>query len=364
MINDIPFLHFAFLIGFIALISAVLQTPLVWAGKKIGFGIEEKLKFHQRIFLGFIGSLIMVGASAGYYFLAKNDYAVKDLDQAIKDKYSFVLHLSNLTKTFMEKHPETKLIYGRISAEANDQEEIVVQFYNYVSSKKLENSTIDSVEIFKMSRFVEEIEQKNLEIAEIEKKLTPYIVKEKDTHWNIAKNFLVSEASLSQDKVNEILSKTVLIDRLYPGFYIFNYWHRGVFLTTVTQGKSEISKAKLRASIGNRGTTDEDQQDNLKPVSVLIRRIKSYSEYAHNLGYFIYLRYPGFSYDYGIMGELNSKTNIYYKSNFKSEARHIDDLIPEYQSVTLLPENYKVDKSINIVIELGRDYKKFKSKLY
>lgn len=64
----------------------------------------------------------------------------------------------------------------------------------------------------------------------------PATVKRGDSHSQIARNYLVSEAKLTPQEADDVLKRTALAWELEPGNQVFNLYHDGILLSTVAQG--------------------------------------------------------------------------------------------------------------------------------
>jgi len=88
------------------------------------------------------------------------------------------------------------------------------------------------------------------EIENLRAKLpAPKRVKMGDTHFLVAKDYLVKEQGLDEKSAKALIDRVALIDEVVPGFDIWLYYNDGVFGTYVTQGSSRISPNKYKYSI-------------------------------------------------------------------------------------------------------------------
>ncbi len=87
-----------------------------------------------------------------------------------------------------------------------------------------------------------EIDELKKQLLELEKKLPkPVVVKEGDTHYDIAMNFLTKEKGLSEEEAKKLIERVNIFEYLVPGFRVWNFYSDGVYGTFVTQGDAPIS---------------------------------------------------------------------------------------------------------------------------
>jgi hypothetical protein len=91
---------------------------------------------------------------------------------------------------------------------------------------------------------LDELEQSAAAVKEMAAKMKEYerylgaptVVKGGDSHSQIARRYLLEEAKLSQQEADGVLKRTALAWELEPGNQVFNLYHEGLLLSTVTQG--------------------------------------------------------------------------------------------------------------------------------
>ncbi len=99
---------------------------------------------------------------------------------------------------------------------------------------------------------LQEILDRDKKIGELETKVTrlkaeipkPQIATEKDNHYAMALRYLRAKG-IGEEKAKTLLAKVNLMEELQPGWQVYNYYSNGVYLTTVTQGKSTISPSEF-----------------------------------------------------------------------------------------------------------------------
>lgn len=84
------------------------------------------------------------------------------------------------------------------------------------------------------------IQEMSAKVKEYERFLgAPATVKRGDTHSQIVRAYLIDEAKLTPKEADEVLRKTALAWELEPGNQVFNLYHDGILLSTVTQGSAK-----------------------------------------------------------------------------------------------------------------------------
>ena len=94
---------------------------------------------------------------------------------------------------------------------------------------------------------LEEFEQSATAIQEMAAKMrelehylgAPVVVRHGDSHSEIARRYLVEEAKLPPAEADQVLRRTALAWELEPGNQVFNLYHQGILLSTVTQGSAK-----------------------------------------------------------------------------------------------------------------------------
>jgi hypothetical protein len=94
---------------------------------------------------------------------------------------------------------------------------------------------------------LEEFEQNIVAIQEMAAKIkefehylgSPTTVKSGDNHVALARHYLLEDAKLSQPEADAVIKRTALAWELEPGNQVFNFYHEGVLLSTVTQGTAK-----------------------------------------------------------------------------------------------------------------------------
>jgi uncharacterized coiled-coil DUF342 family protein len=86
----------------------------------------------------------------------------------------------------------------------------------------------------------------------------PQIATEKDNHYAMALRYLRAKG-LGEEKAKTLLAKVNLMEDLQPGWQVYNYYSNGVYLTTVTQGKSTISPSEYVK--GQREALERERDD-------------------------------------------------------------------------------------------------------
>lgn len=96
----------------------------------------------------------------------------------------------------------------------------------------------------------DEVASLQSEIENLKSKLpAPRRVKLGETHFLIAKNYLMKEQGLDEKTAKSLIDRVALIDEVVPGFDIWLYYNDGVFGTFVTQGSARVSPNKYKYSI-------------------------------------------------------------------------------------------------------------------
>ncbi len=77
----------------------------------------------------------------------------------------------------------------------------------------------------------------------------PYIVKERENHYQIAMDFLINEKGVEKRKAIWLVERTALFYTLIPGFKVWNFYSGDEYGTFVTQGDALISPNELRRQV-------------------------------------------------------------------------------------------------------------------
>jgi hypothetical protein len=84
------------------------------------------------------------------------------------------------------------------------------------------------------------IDEMAAKVKEYERYLgAPATVKHGDTHSQIVHRYLTDEAKLSPQEADQVLRRTALAWELEPGNEVYNLYHEGILLSTVTQGTAK-----------------------------------------------------------------------------------------------------------------------------
>ncbi len=105
-------------------------------------------------------------------------------------------------------------------------------------------------------RTLEEFEQSAAAIAEMAATVREYerylgapaAVQRGDTHSQIAKRYLLEEAHLTPAEADRVLRRTALAWELEPGNAVYNLFHEGLLLSTVTQGTAKRPPLLVQAA--------------------------------------------------------------------------------------------------------------------
>ncbi len=85
-----------------------------------------------------------------------------------------------------------------------------------------------------------EINRMSEQVKEYEHYLgAPIVVKRGETHMQIAQRYLITEAKLSSKQAEEVVHRTAMDFEVEPGNQIYNLYHDGILLSTVTQGTAK-----------------------------------------------------------------------------------------------------------------------------
>jgi len=89
-------------------------------------------------------------------------------------------------------------------------------------------------------RSIGAIREMGLKVKEYEHYLgSPAAVRSGDSHIVLARRYLVDEAKLSPQEAEAVLQRTALAWEIEPGNKVFNLYHDGLLLSTVTQGTAK-----------------------------------------------------------------------------------------------------------------------------
>ncbi len=84
------------------------------------------------------------------------------------------------------------------------------------------------------------IREMSLKAKEYERYLgSPATVKSGDSHIVLARRYLIDEAKLSPQEADAVIQRTALAWEIEPGNKVFNVYHDGLLLSTVTQGTAK-----------------------------------------------------------------------------------------------------------------------------
>jgi len=112
-----------------------------------------------------------------------------------------------------------------------------------------------------------DILEKNSEVGELKKEIVkiekllpaPYIVKEGDSHYQVAVDFLTNEKGVEKDRAIELVEGTALFDQLLAGFKVWNFYTGDEYGTSITQGTAAISPNTLICNAKKRLMDARDQ---------------------------------------------------------------------------------------------------------
>jgi Skp family chaperone for outer membrane proteins len=84
------------------------------------------------------------------------------------------------------------------------------------------------------------VQEMSAKMKEFERYLgAPAAIKRGDSHSAIARAYLLNEAKLTPQEADKVMRRTALDWELEPGNLVFNLYHEGTLLTTVTQGTAK-----------------------------------------------------------------------------------------------------------------------------
>lgn len=96
---------------------------------------------------------------------------------------------------------------------------------------------------------------------------SPLTVKRGQSHAQLAELYLVNEAHLTPEKAKEVVRQTALDFDVEPGNEVFNLYHDGMLLTTVTQGTAKrppmLVQLQRRRAARNKTKDSEEQVEEL-----------------------------------------------------------------------------------------------------
>jgi hypothetical protein len=177
--------------------------------------------------------------------------------------YAFVLYdqlvqLREDSSRTIAAHLETIALRNQqveaLDALANRVDEFNRQFGSKIGKINVENleGTIDNLKqkghlpddakrtLDQFEQSAAEIDAMTTKMKEFERYLgAPVTVKRGETHKQIAERYLTEEAKLGPKEAEEVVRKTALDWEVEPGNQIFNLYHDGLLLTTVTQGTAK-----------------------------------------------------------------------------------------------------------------------------
>ncbi|HEY3446013.1 MAG TPA: hypothetical protein VGK67_06580 [Myxococcales bacterium] len=102
---------------------------------------------------------------------------------------------------------------------------------------------------------------------------TPMAVQKGDTHSQLAKRYLLEEAKLSAAEADQVLRRTALAWELEPGNAVYNLFHEGLLLSTVTQGTAK--RPPLMVQVAQRQAVQGRIQELEEKVRQLEARLAS-----------------------------------------------------------------------------------------
>lgn len=99
---------------------------------------------------------------------------------------------------------------------------------------------------------IQEILDRDKQIKDLESRVArlkaelpkPQIATEKDNHFALAVRFLKAKG-IGEDKAKTLAAKANLMEELQPGWQVYHQYFNGTYLTTVTQGKADISPSEF-----------------------------------------------------------------------------------------------------------------------
>ncbi len=90
-----------------------------------------------------------------------------------------------------------------------------------------------------------EIKELNTKLAKLKADLPkPDLAKPNDSHYGLAMRFL-KKKGVSEAEAKKLVSRVAILDKLAPGFEVYNFYANGTYGTWVSQGKAKISPNDL-----------------------------------------------------------------------------------------------------------------------
>ncbi len=119
--------------------------------------------------------------------------------------------------------------------------------------QKLLEQKIKEEKDVSIKSLLEEINEKNIEIRDLQSKIKeieallprPHIVKAGENHYQVAMDFLLNEKKVEKKRAMLLVERTALVDPIVPGFKVWNFYTGDAYGTSVTQGTAPISPNEL-----------------------------------------------------------------------------------------------------------------------
>jgi hypothetical protein len=110
-----------------------------------------------------------------------------------------------------------------------------------------------------------EIKELNGKIAQLRAVLPrPDVARAGDSHYGMAMRFL-RRKGVPEEKAKQLISRVLILDKMAPGFEVYNFYSNGVYGTWVAQGRASISPTQMQAEEkarieGERDAANEQNQ--------------------------------------------------------------------------------------------------------
>ncbi len=147
-----------------------------------------------------------------------------------------------LFKEVLEKYPDSlSVLLGVVDTSLTDEE---LELLEKMIQKEQDTSLKTQLQM--ILSLQKELDKAKEELNSLRRVLPlPIIVKKGQTHYKICLDYLMENQGLSRAEAIEKIEQVGLFEPLVEKFYVWNYYHDGVFGSFVTQGEAPVSPMQV-----------------------------------------------------------------------------------------------------------------------
>lgn len=216
------------------------------------------------IIILFLALLVM----AYFTFLKpKTPTLATEASTQIRQQQELAQQVDSMESQVKQKQDQMFTLIDDYKNKSGEQAVVVNPLNLTPQEKELLEKKISEEKDVSIKSLLEEILEKDNEIKDLKSQIkeieallpVPHIVKEGESHYKIAMDFLLNEKKVEKDRAMKLIDRAALYDSLIPGFKVWNFYTGEEYGTSVSQGSASVSPNTITRTIKKKLVDARDQ---------------------------------------------------------------------------------------------------------